>query len=218
MKEIVTRLNQATGNSVDIIQRTTVRIGEERAAEAAASMAYYGFFSLFPLLLVAVVVVSTVLENMLSQAQVLDMLLQAFPFSGDLIEDNIAQVLRARGSVGIIGLVGLAWSAMGAFAVLTRNINRAWPNTKVRNFIKMRLVSLAMLTAMIAGLIALFIFSTISRLLPPTISDAADRASSIHGFQNFLMGLLLFTSLLVLYWWLPRTKVRWKEAAFCARI
>ncbi len=63
MKEVIERINQATGNSIDIIQRTAERINEERASEAAASMAYYGFFSLFPLLLVAVVVVSTVLEN-----------------------------------------------------------------------------------------------------------------------------------------------------------
>jgi len=102
MKEIIERINQATGNSIDIIQRTVERINEERASEAAASMAYYGFFSLFPLLLVAVVVVSTVLENTLSEEQVLEVLLQAFPFSSDLIEENIEQVLSARGSVGII--------------------------------------------------------------------------------------------------------------------
>jgi membrane protein len=216
MKNILDRFNQATGNSIEIFRRATIRIGEERAAEAAASMAYYGFFSLFPLLLVIVAVVSAVLEDTTNQEQVLDILLQAFPFSSDLIEENIEQVLSARGSVGLIGLVGLAWSAMGAFAVLTRNINRAWPNTKVRNFLKMRLVSLAMLTAMIGGLISLFIFNTVRRLLPPTIKEAADMASSIYGSHNILMGLLLFTSLLILYWWLPRTKVRWKEAAWGA--
>ena len=218
MNDIIERINQATGRSIDILQRTAQRINEERAAEAAASMAYYGFFSLFPMLLVAVVVVSTVLENTLSQEQVLDVLLQAFPFSYELIEDNIEQVLNARGSVGIIGLVGLAWSAMGAFTVLTRNINRAWPNTKVRNFFMMRLVSFAMLAAMIGGLISLFVFNTVTRFLPPDINEAAEKASSSQNFTQVLIGLLLFASLLVLYWWLPRTKVRWKEAAWGAMI
>jgi len=218
IKAIVGCINQVTGNSIDIIQRTATRIGEERAAEAAASMAYYGFFSLFPLLLVIVAVVSTVLEDTTNQEQVLDLLLQAFPFSSDLIEENIQQVLNARGSVGLIGLVGLAWSAMGAFTVLTRNINRAWPNTKVRNFIKMRLISLAMLAAMIGGLISLFIFNTVMRFLPKNINEAAEKASSLQAFPYFLMGLMLFTTLLVLYWWLPRTKVRWKEAAWGALV
>lgn len=80
MNNIVERINRATGHSIDILQRTAQRINEERAAEAASSMAYYGFFSLFPLLLVAVVIVSSVLENTLTQDQVLDVLLQAFPF------------------------------------------------------------------------------------------------------------------------------------------
>jgi len=145
MKELIEKINQATGRSIDIILRAANRITEERAAEAAASMAYYGFFSLFPMMLVAVVVVSTVLENTLSQEEVLQTLLQAFPFSSDLIKENIQQVLKARGSVGLIGLVGLAWSAVGAFTVLMRNINRAWPDTRVRNFFRMRLVAFLML-------------------------------------------------------------------------
>jgi len=218
MKEIIERINQATGNSIDIIQRTVERINEERASEAAASMAYYGFFSLFPLLLVAVVVVSTVLENTLSEEQVLDVLIQAIPFSGDLIAENIQQVLKARSSVGLIGLVGLTWSALGAFTVLMRNINRAWPNTKARNIIKMRLMALAMLAAMITGLISLFIFNTVTRFLPQDINEAAEKASSSQSFTQVMIGLLLFASLLILYWWLPRTKVRWKEAAWGAMI
>lgn len=218
MNEILGRFNLATGHSIEILQRTIQRINEERAAEAAASMAYYGFFSLFPLLLVAVVVVSTVLENTLSEEQVLDVLLQAFPFSGKLIEDNIEQVLKARGSVGIIGLVSLAWSALGGFTVLMRNINRTWPNTKVRNFFRMRLMSFAMLAAMLAGLISLFVFNTVTRFLPQDINEVAEKASSSQGFTQVMISLLLFASLFVLYWWLPRTKVHWKEAAWGALI
>jgi membrane protein len=218
MKNILERLNQITGGSIDIIQRTSHRIAEERAAEAAASMAYYGFFSLFPLLLVTVVVVSTVLENVLSQEQVLEALLQAIPFSSSLIEENIQQVLNARRSVGLIGLLGLAWSAIGVFTVLMRNINRAWPNTKMRNFLKMRLMAFVMLVALIAGLISLFVFNTVMKFLPPDLNDVAEKASSTQFFPYLLNGLLLFATLLVLYWWLPRTKVRWAEAAWGAMV
>jgi membrane protein len=218
MKEIFDRINLAARSPIEIIQRSIVRINEERVAEAAASMAYYIFFSLFPLLLVSIAVVSSVLKDTTNQQQVLDMLLQAFPFSQDLIADNIEQVLSARGSVGLIGLIGLAWSASGGFAVVTRNINRAWPNTKIRNFIKMRLVSLTMLVAMIGGLISMFVFNTVRSLLPETINNAAEKASAMQGFPNILVGSLLFASLLILYWWLPRTKVRWKEAAWGAGV
>ena len=193
-------------------------MNEERAAEAAASMAYYGFFSLFPLLLVVVVVVSTVLENYLTEEQVLEVLLQAFPFSSELIEENIRQVLRARSTVGIIGLIGLAWSALGAFTVLIRNINRAWPNTKVRNVILQRLIAFAILAVMIGGLIFMFVFNTVTRFLPQDINEVAEKASSSQAFPFLLIEFLLFATFLVFYYWLPRTKVRWSEAAVGALV
>ncbi len=217
--KMIARINQATSRSIEILQRTAQRMNEERAAEAAASMAYYGFFSLFPLLLIAVVIVSTVLENTLNtltEEQVLDTLLQAFPFSSDLISENIQQVLKARGSVGIIGLVGLTWAALGAFTVLMRNINRAWPNTKARNIIKIRLMSFAVLAVMLTSMISLFVFNTVTRFLPQDITLAAEKATSSQNFTEVLTFLLLFIFLFVLYWWLPRTKVRWKEAAWGA--
>ncbi|HBY09247.1 MAG TPA: hypothetical protein DEH22_16265 [Chloroflexi bacterium] len=214
MKNILGNINQFTGGSIDIIKRTSQRISEERAAEAAASMAYYGFFSLFPLLLVAVVIVSTVLENMLSQEQVLEMLMKAIPFSSELIAENLGQVLNARGSVGVIGLVGLAWSAMGVFTVLMRNINRAWPNAKDHNFFKMRLMAFVMLVVLMVGLISLFVFNMVRSLLPPDLNDMAEKASSTRSFPYLLIGVLLFAALMVLYWWLPTIRVRWTEAAW----
>ena len=218
MKNIISRFDVSANNSLNILNRTIERINEERAAEAAASMAYYGFFSLFPLMLVAVVVVSTVLESKLSQEQVLNVLIQAIPFSGDLIQENIQQVLRARSQVGIISLISLTWSSLGAFTVLMRNINRAWPNTKARNFLKVRLMAFAMLAVMIAGLISLFVFNTVSKFLPDDLNIAANIAFASHSFTQVMIGLLLFTSLLILYWWLPSTKVLWREAAWGAFI
>ena len=48
MKQIsnhtLAKINHYTGDTVDILKRTVQRINEERATEAAASMAYYGFF------------------------------------------------------------------------------------------------------------------------------------------------------------------------------
>jgi YihY family inner membrane protein len=213
MKQLIEKLNRLTGGSIDIIIRTYHRMNEERVAEAAASMAYYGFFSLFPLLLVVVVVVSTVLENSLTEDQVLEVLLQAFPFSNELIEENIQQVLDARSSAGIISLVGLAWSALGAFTVLVRNINRAWPNTKERNVLLQRLIAMAILAVMIGGLIFMFVFNTITSFLPQDINDVAEKASNSQAFPFLLIEFLLFATFLVFYYWLPRTKVRWSEAA-----
>jgi len=216
MKEWIERINQATGRSIDIFQRTAQRITEERAAEAAASMAYYGFFSLFPLLLVVVVIISTVLENTLTEGQILEALLRAFPFAHDLIAENISQVLAARGSVGLIGLLGLAWAAMGVFTVLVRNISRAWPGAKNRNIFKMRLMALVMLTGLIGGLLTLFVVSTVMAFLPQDVNHVAEQAKSSRFFSDLAMGILLFFTLLVLYRWLLGNGIRWRDVAWGA--
>jgi membrane protein len=75
-----------------------------------------------------------------------------------------------------------------------------------------------MLAVMIAGLISLFVFNTVSRLLPEELKLEANIAVASHIFTQVIIGLLLFTSLLILYWWLPRTKVLWREAAWGAMI
>jgi len=46
-----------------IAHRTFDRFGEQRAAEAAAGMAFYGFFSMFPLLLILVTYGGVLLES-----------------------------------------------------------------------------------------------------------------------------------------------------------
>ncbi len=216
MNDFLARLDRLSGGLVGIVQRTAERVGEERVAEAAASMAYYGFFSLFPLLLVVVVIISTVLENTLTEEQILEALLRAFPFAHDLIAENIKQVLAARGSVGLIGFAGLAWAAMGVFAVLVRNISRAWPGTKNRNIFKMRLMALVMLAGLIGGLLALFVISTVMAFLPQDINHFAAKAVSSRLFSDFVMGALVFVTLLVLYRWLLGSGIRWRDVAWGA--
>src|SRR4051812_9838499 len=80
--------------SVDQIQRTrswlafpvavVKRFGDDEAGNLAALVAYYGFFSLFPLLLLLVTVLGFVLhDNHELQQRVLNSALTQFPVIGD---------------------------------------------------------------------------------------------------------------------------------------
>jgi membrane protein len=135
-----------------------------------------------------------------------------------LIAENINQVLAARGSVGLIGLLGLAWAAMGVFTVLVRNISRAWPDAKVRNIFKMRLMALVMLTGLIGGLLTLFVVNTVTAFLPQDVNHVAEKATSSRFFSDLAMGVLLFFILLVLYHWLPGISVRWRDITWGALV
>jgi membrane protein len=216
MKTFFNQLIARTKEGLKIIKWTIDNFGRERSAEAAASIAFYGLFSLFPMLLLLVSMGSSVLNSPQAQDQVLRVLMEAFPFSLDIVEENVQKVLSARGSVQIFGWLGLAWSATGAFTILTRNINRAWPNADRHNFLKMRLMAFAMLAGMVVASGVMLVANLVIRFLPQNVAGIASLVISLRYFTHVIIWVLSFITLLWLYRWLPNTEVLWSEAAWGA--
>ena len=72
------------------------KYGEDQAGQRAALLAYYGFFSLFPLLLVAVTVIGFVLQGHADLGQrVVDSAVAQFPVVGDEISGTVSQSVTA---------------------------------------------------------------------------------------------------------------------------
>jgi len=207
-----------TADAVRIVLSVLNRIGKERVAQSAAGMAYYGFFSLFPLMLILVTFGSAFLQSREAQSQILHGMIRFFPFSGDLIEKNIEQVLSARGSMRVLGAVALAWSGSGAFAILARNINAAWPNTDQHPFVKRRLMALLILMVLIMLMVLILGANLLARLLPAEVNGAARVLMQMRYFSHFVAWLLLFITLLTLYRWIPNTKVAWNQGAWGALV
>jgi membrane protein len=165
-RAVYQRVDKLSGGSLGILRDTFDSFKEARGAEAAAGLAYYAFFSLFPLLIALVAVGSSVLKREQVYQQTVRFISEAFPTSQALIARNVQRILELRGAVGVFGLIGLLWSATGAFAILARNINRAWRNAKPRSFLEGRLVAVGM-AGILAGFLALSLLSTtIANLLP----------------------------------------------------
>jgi membrane protein len=121
---------------------------DQGAGKAAALIAYWGFFSLFPLLLAFVAILGFVLQGDPSaQRSIVDSVLRQFPTG--------VQAARLRGSgVGLaIGLAGSVLSGLGVtFAVQNAlNIVYAVPPRRRANFIGMRTRGLRVLV--VAGVL-----------------------------------------------------------------
>jgi membrane protein len=201
-----------------VVKRTLERFGRARTPEAAAAMAFFGLFSLFPLLLVLVSMGGSMLNEPQAQDHVLEILMEAFPFSVNIVKENIQRVLRMRGTGQVFGLIGLAWSSTAAFTVLTRNINQAWPNAYRHNFIKMRLMAFAMLAGVAVVVVVLLIANTAIRILPKNVAGITGLIISIRYFSQVIIWVLLFMALTWLYRWIPNTEVRWSESAIGALV
>lgn len=191
-----------------IVRYTIKRFSDERGTESAASIAYYAIFSLFPLILVLIVIGSKVLESSDAQEQILEWVTRILPFAGDIIRENIQQVLARRSSVGLIGTLTLAWGATGVFSTLARNINRAWERTAERNFIKLKLMGLSLIAALIVFMSILLILNPILSLVLNQLNNISPVGFMIPIVTQLSLWLFLFGTISLLYYWIPNWKVR----------
>lgn len=209
--------NDFTRGWVEIIILTVRRFGRARAAENAASLAYYTLFSIFPLFLAIIAVGSYLLERGEVYQQVQSFIVEAFPVSQGLIQENLQTVLQRRGTVGAISILGLTWAATGVFSNLIFNINRAWPKTKPRNFVRKRLAGLG-IVALLAFLLGLSQLGTtavnlLANVDVPTLKslglDFIQLRAYITRFISWGIKLVVFIGLFL---WAPNTRVPFMAA------
>ena len=166
IKNLYLWLNDHTFGAVRVLRIALYRFGYTNATQAAAGMAYYAFFSLFPLLLFLIVGTSFVLENKTAYDNVMLFIFEVLPTAQSLVEANIDQVLKLRGAVGLLGVMGFLWSSSSFFSILARNINQAIPQADRRNFLEDKVIALSMI-GLLALLLALSILSnTLTSVLP----------------------------------------------------
>ena len=106
------------------------KFGDDRASQLAALIAYYGFFSLFPLLLLFVTVVGFVIgDDPHLRERLLDSALSQFPVVG-------TQIRRPGGLSGspfalVVGIVGAFWSGTAVVAAAQQAMDDVWDVPRV---------------------------------------------------------------------------------------
>jgi membrane protein len=108
----VSRIKEAS--PVRIALAVQKRYGEAGAGMAASAVAFAGFFSLFPLLLLAASAVGFALAgDPAAQAEWTRRLANVIPGIGGLVGDNLSGLVEHRTTTGLAGVAGLAWSGTG---------------------------------------------------------------------------------------------------------
>jgi membrane protein len=126
------------------------KFDDDQGIQLGALIAYYGFFSLFPLLLVFVTVLGFVLQgNPSAQESVLHSTLSQFPIIGTQLEQNVHS-LRGSGLALGIGLVGALLAGLGITGATRNAFDVVWkvPRRERSNFVVWRLRGLGLLVAL----------------------------------------------------------------------
>ncbi len=146
---------QQQSHRLSFVAAVLKKFGDDQAGQLAALIAYYGFFSLFPLLLVFVTVLGFVLQgNPSAQASILHSTLSQFPIIGNQLQSNIHSLKGSAASL-TIGIAGSLFAGLGITGATQNAFNQVWavPHKQRPNFIRARLRGLGLLVVL--GILAI---------------------------------------------------------------
>ena len=173
----------------------------------ASALAFHSFFSIFPLLLFLIYIGSEFLEAAGVRQLLSSGLVQFLPTGGDTISEIISATLDLRGSIGLVGGLGLVWSASSVFAVLETALNRIW-KAQPRGYWRKRLMA----TASILILSVIFLGSvTFGQFLPRLL--ALIQRPGLQWLGSLASFMVLVLVLSILYSAFPSRKIS-SRAAF----
>jgi YihY family inner membrane protein len=159
------------------------KFGDDQAGNLAALIAYYGFASLFPLLLVFVTVLDIVLaHNQALKTKVLDSAFVHFPVIGDQLKATAqGHALSGTGVALAIGLVLTFLGARGVAAAAQNALNTVWgvPFSRRAGFPWSLLKQLGMILAVGIGLLATTLLSGLAGASASVLGGAAAQIGTV---------------------------------------
>lgn len=166
------------------------KYSDDEAGYQAALIAYYGFLSLFPLLIVGTALIQIVSkDNTELQSLFIENISSYFPALGDTIAESIVNP-AGTGIAVLIGLLLTFYGARGVADAVQHALHHAWavPRYKRSGFPKAQARSLSMI-----------LFAGTGLLLAATATSIAT-SSNRHVGLRFMLWLLGFIILFVVFW------------------
>jgi membrane protein len=212
LEKLYARLDRRLGGRLSLLVRTALAYGQDDGPLAARSIAYYAVFAVFPAMLALIVVASAALGSEEARESVMALVKQYAPIALDVVSANIEQLLAMSGTVGLIALVGLIWSASGVANALFQAVNRAWGVHSPRLVLSARLYSLAMIFVIGAFLLLALSIGPIVSLAQawqPFAQSGANRL--VIGLSALAPALFSVCAFILIYRTMPRTRVGWRD-------
>lgn len=150
----------------DFLLEVIRRFGRHHMTMYAAALSFYTLLSIVPLLLSVLAVGSLFIDPTEVQNIALSSLEALLPATVEPVRVNIENILRYRGSVGVISLASTFWSASGIFTTMESAINAVWERQNRRTYWKRRLIGILSLMGVTVWVVGAFIIQTLWRLLP----------------------------------------------------
>ena len=193
--------------------RTVQEFLTNNSMQMAAAIAFYSFFSLFPLSLLIILGYDIFRPDSPVRDEQLARVIGTFiPVSQGVIAQTVSGGARNL-AVGPLAFIGLVWASTAVFASVRKGINATWNIWVPRPFLRERIIDLSV-TAGAGLLFMLLLYST-------TVLRQFGEQSGVFGGPAWHSGLSLgitFVAFSGLFWFLPNRIVRFRDVLFGAGI
>lgn len=186
----------------------------------SAAIAFYAFFALFPLSLALITIFSFFLGIEGFEESLIEGLETQIPVLAEQEDEfltNFFQSLRTDVAVtSAVAVIGLIFASKAVFSSIRKSVNTIWGITKTRPFLTEQAMDFLLLVGASLLLIVSFSITTIFGILQDFTGIVAPN-TPLSGdglwaqITRLSPPLLSFCVFLILYWWLPNTKLRFKE-------
>lgn len=207
---IADRIDALTSGSVWMLVNALKETLKPETAITAAAIAYFALFSLFPITLLSISISSFNLDSSIDRQFIIQRLEFIAPAMGQLLGQNIDEIIEARGPVTSIALVGLVWSASTIFYTFTHSLNEIWRLKQRRAFWKRRILSILFVLIFVGPI--LFLASFASSMIAHLRPFLPESIVLLEGRGGLILAVLLDIALfMVLYMLLPHGTATWHE-------
>ena len=173
----------------------------------AASIAFWGLFSMFPMVLAVIIITG----DFLSYDTLIDRIGNAVPVSQEFLTDTLINISNDWPYTGTAAAIGLVWASLSVFSATRKGVNAAWAIFKPRPFFRERVIDFSLML----GAWFIFIISlSITPIIEFSRSTSGNRGAWDGTWLLLTWGLpllLTFASFSSLYKFIPNTRVQWKD-------
>jgi len=179
------------------------KFGDDQGPYLTALIAYYGFLSVFPLLLLMTTILGFVLQGDPGlQAKLVNSTVAELPILGPQLRENV-HALKGNGVGLAVGIIGTLYGALGAAGATQNAFNRIWavPRNERPNPIAQRLRSLLLLLVLGVGVLVTTGLSGMTTgggafgaTVGPWLSIAAIPLTTVTNIVLFMLAFRVLTS------------------------
>jgi membrane protein len=205
---------------VDFIREVSDEWVDDGVLAHGAALAFYTFFSLAPLLVLAIAVAGFAFDRSAAQGEIVAQIQEAVGAdAAHAVQNMLTQASRPAAGITatVVSLLTMFFGASGVFGQLQSSLNMIWgvkpkKQSAVRGALQRRATSFGMVLAIGLLLLLSLVVSAVVSGLREKIQEYAPTLGTILPSMNLLVSFVTMTALFALiYKVLPAIRLAWRD-------